>query len=79
LDMDRFRSGLAAAIRERRTKVLLGKAGLAAKLGVSEETVRLWCVGKVSPALERLPALAEALGVTTVELVRLACKMGGVK
>ena len=67
------------AIGVRRNKMQLGKTDLAAKMGVSEETVRLWGAGKCSPALERLPDLADALGVTTVELVKLACKLGGVK
>lgn len=72
-----FKLGLGRAIAARRKKKDLSQGGLAAVLGVTRQAVGYWELGASTCRLEGLPGVAAALDMTTVELVRLACKLGG--
>lgn len=75
----RFLDGLGKAVGQLRLKHGRSRAGLADSLSVAENTVRRLEAGETGVAISRLPDLAEQLGTTTPELVKLACKLGGVK
>lgn len=44
------------------------KSELAAKLNISKASVGTWCSGSTSPALNIIPDLCEALGITINQL-----------
>lgn len=74
---DKFCKGLGMAIHRGRTGLQMSTAYLADILSVSRTTVVQWEAGKQSPTTGRIPDIAETLGMTTPELVKLACKLGG--
>ncbi|HTO15243.1 MAG TPA: helix-turn-helix transcriptional regulator [Edaphocola sp.] len=43
---------------------------LAQKLGKNEATISRWCTNDVQPSLETLTAIAEALNVKVIELIK---------
>lgn len=47
----------------------MSKAELARRVGVSDVTVGHWEIGKISPRMGKIEAIADVLGVTTDELV----------
>ncbi len=49
-------------------KVGMKKSELAAKLNISKSSVGTWCTGSTSPALNIIPDICEALGITINEL-----------
>lgn len=69
--------GLARAILARRTKLGLNQTELAARAGVTRQAVFMWETRFNSVKVDGLPRLAQALDMTTVDLVKLACKLGG--
>ena len=52
-----------------RKKAGLSQEALAARVGVSRQAVSKWETGEAMPEVEKLVALAQALGVTTDELL----------
>ncbi len=56
----------AELLRTRMTQV-----DLAARLGVSQQTVSKWLNGETRPRLELLPGLADVLGARTVDISAL--------
>ena len=61
--MDEQQSGLGTAIRQRRKELSLTQAELAALAGCSERLVRALEQGKASVQLDKVTAVAEALGL----------------
>lgn len=57
-------------IRKRRERAGLTQAQLADKLGVTKNAVCIYEAGRATPATDKLPALAAALGCTIDELYR---------
>lgn len=57
-------------IREFREKKKMTQAGLAEKLGISDKTVSKWETGRGYPDVTMLEPLAEALGLSVLELMR---------
>ena len=43
---------------------------LAQKLGKNEATISRWCTNDVQPSLETLTAIAEALNIKVIELIK---------
>ena len=58
-----------AAIRQLRENQKLTQAELAEKLGVSSKTVSKWETGKGLPDISLLQPLAQALGISVIELM----------
>ena len=58
-----------AAIRQRRESRNLTQAALAEQIGVSSKTVSKWETGKGLPDISLLQPLAQALGVSILELM----------
>ncbi len=79
MNKDGFKQGVADAIRQLRVKRGLTLTELGAQTGVTAEAVRQWESARNSPTVPKLPVVALALGVTTVELVKRACRLGGVE
>lgn len=63
LDLERYSHRLADSIRQRRERANLNQEELAESLGVSAATVFAWENGRMSPEWDRVPEIAEALGV----------------
>ena len=59
----------ANTIRQRREERGLTQAELAVKLGVSSKTISKWETGKGLPDISLLQPLAEALGISLIELM----------
>ncbi len=59
------KSPIALRIKEARRRAGLSQAALARRLGTSTASVGLWEIGRAKPAAERLPVIADVLGVTT--------------
>ena len=57
------------AIRQRREERNLTQAELAEKIGVSSKTVSKWVTGKGLPDISLLQPLAQALGISVIELM----------
>ena len=57
------------AIRQRREERNLTQAELAEKIGVSSKTVSKWETGKGLPDISLLQPLAQALGISVIELM----------
>lgn len=57
-------------IRECRERAGVTQERLAAEIGVDRSAVAHWEVGDANPSAERLPRIADALGVSIDELVR---------
>ena len=57
------------AIRQRREERKLTQAELAEKIGVSSKTVSKWETGKGLPDISLLQPLAQALGISVIELM----------
>ena len=57
------------AIRQRREERKLTQAELAEKIGVSSKTVSKWETGKGLPDISLLQPLAQALGISVIELL----------
>jgi transcriptional regulator with XRE-family HTH domain len=55
-------------LRELRRQQRLTRPALAARLGVSKQTLQLWEAGTSQPAARHNPRLAEALGVDAAHL-----------
>lgn len=60
-------SRLGAHLEAARSHAKLRRADLAAQLGVSEETIRLWERGAVQPSSSHLPRLIALLAIETAE------------
>ena len=65
--MDTYITG--STIRQLREQQKMTQAALAQKLGVSDKTVSKWETGKGLPDISLLQPLAQALGVSVVELM----------
>lgn len=63
---------LSTMIRERRKALSLTQDALAALLGVEQTTVSAWETGQNRVDVERLPALADALGIDLAAAARAA-------
>lgn len=61
---------LSLRVRHHREAAGLTRPALAARVGVTVETVENWEQGRNAPAVGTLPALAEALGVPVCGLFR---------
>lgn len=79
MDGPNLRDGLAAAIAALRIKRGFTQGELSRRLSITRASVSQWENGGTSPRLNELPNVADALGTDTVALVRLACKLGGVR
>lgn len=66
---------LIRLLREARARGLTSKV-LAAKLGVSPETVRVWAEEGKVPSADKMPQIADALGLSLDELYGLPRKAG---
>jgi transcriptional regulator with XRE-family HTH domain len=64
------RAALGKRIRQLRVDKEILPSALARTLGVSQPTVWAWETGRASPAVDRMPALADALGVSVEALYR---------
>ena len=62
-------SALAAEIKRRREKAGLSLAGLAERAGLSQTYPGMIESGKASPTVEKVFAIAQALGISLKELV----------
>ena len=67
--MNRYVTG--ATVKELREKRKLTQAELGEKIGVSSKTVSKWETGKGLPDISLLKPLAETLGISLIELVKL--------
>lgn len=47
------------------------RLAFAKKIGVSPESVRMWCIGKTKPSADRVQRMAEVFGVSVGEVRRL--------
>ena len=56
-------------IKDARTALGITQEQLAAILGVTQGTVAQWETGRSHPSFDKLPKVAEALGVTVDELI----------
>lgn len=65
-------SALAIRIANGRQATNRNQAGLAALLGVKQQTVSRWEAGTHRPKVDQIPALADAVGAELVELMALA-------
>lgn len=63
---------LAETVKIRREELRLDQAELARQVGVGQQTVSRWEAGLAMPRPERLPALAEALGLDSAYVHRMA-------
>lgn len=73
----RLRVGLGKAIRERRLALNYTTDSLAYLVDASRTSVVEWERAKTCPQIAKLPMLADALEISIVELIKLACKLGG--
>jgi len=62
------RAKIGKRIRALREMVGMRPSELARRLGVSHPSLFAWECGKTSPALQRIPAIADALGVSVSAL-----------
>ena len=60
-----------AAVKELREVRKMTQAELAEKIGVSSKTVSKWETGKGLPDISLLQPLAQALGISVIELIDL--------
>ena len=65
--MDTYVTG--STVKQLRERIKLTQAQLAEKLGVSSKTVSKWETGKGLPDISLLQPLAQALGVSVIELM----------
>ena len=63
----------SAAIRQLREKQNLTQAELAEKIGVSSKTISKWETAKGLPDISLLQPLAQALGISVIELMNGEC------
>jgi transcriptional regulator with XRE-family HTH domain len=64
--MDRL---FVANVERLRAEQGLSRSALARKAGMSVDTLKAWSNKNVSPTLRMIPAVADALGVTPVDLL----------
>ncbi len=64
-------------LRILRIQMGISQDGLAARLGVSRQSVSKWETGTATPELDKLTAMAELFGVTLDELVLGDCGGAG--
>ena len=71
VDTSTYSGRFAARLRELRDKQGLTTREISEKTGIPKSTIEDWDVGRKSPSIEKLPILAESLGVTVRTLMPL--------
>src|SRR4051794_41901397 len=68
---------VARLLRERRAKLGLSRPQLAARSGISHETIEKWEQGRRRPSLHDAMRLAHALGIPSYELAAATLNVSG--
>lgn len=73
---ERHLENLGAAIRKERERRKLSRRELGDQVGAVEKTIERWENGKSGGAMEALDAIADALRVSTDDIMALAAQLG---